>query len=122
MHLLITQFYILPRPLSLSLPFKLVLSLMQTELSHTLNSDLVSISQWGTENLVKFIASNTQVMAISLSPTPSTFALTFENNEILPLNSINIAGVQVASNLSWMDHITKIAKSAFKKLSVLFRY
>ena len=90
-------------------------------LSDTLNSDLVSISQWGTDNLVKFNASKTQFMAISLSSTPTNVALSFENNEILPLNSINILGIQVASNLSWRDHIINITKSAYKKLGILLR-
>ena len=94
----------------------------RSTLSDTLNSDLASISQWGTDNLVKFNASKTQFMAISLSSTPSNISLNFENNEILPLTSINILGVQVACNLSWKEHITNIAKSASKKLNVLFRF
>ena len=60
-------------------------------------------------------------MPISLSSTPPDIVLTFENNEIEPLDSINILGIQVASNLSWREHITNIAKSASKKLGVLFR-
>ena len=96
--------------------------LSRNTISDTLNSDLTSISQWGTDNLVKFNASKTQFMAISLSSTPSDVSLSFENNEITPLESINILGIQVASNLSWRDHITNIAKSASKKLGVLFRF
>ena len=84
----------------------------RTTLSDSLNSDLVSISQWGSDNLVKFNASKTQFMPISLSSTPPDIVLTFENNEIKPLPSINILGIQVASNLSWREHITNIAKSA----------
>ena len=40
---------------------------------------------------------------------------------IEPLSSINILGVQISSNLSWRDHIVQIAKSATRKLGVLFR-
>lgn len=68
----------------------------RTHLSHTLNSDLVSIFKWDTENLGEVNASN--------------IALTFEKNEILPLTSINILDVQVASNLSWMDLVKKNCK------------
>ena len=39
----------------------------------------------------------------------------------LPLNSVNILGLQISSSLSWRDHIVQIAKSASKKLGVLFR-
>ena len=35
--------------------------------------------------------------------------------------SINILGPQISSSLSWRDHIVQIAKSASKKLGVLFR-
>ena len=59
-------------------------------------------------------------MPYSLSSTLSDPMLTFEDNEIQPLNSINILGVQVASNLSLREHITNIDKSASKTLGVLF--
>ena len=69
-------------------------------MSSTINSDLVSISSWGHQNLVNFNASKTQFLPISLSTTPSDFNIIFENNVIDPLDSINILGLNVASNLS----------------------
>ena len=86
-----------------------------------INSDLQSISEWETRNLVKFNTSKTQLLTISLSNTPSNYPLIFEDSEILPLNSINILGLQISSSLSWRDHIVQIAKSASKKLGVLLR-
>ena len=59
-------------------------------------------------------------MTISLSNTPSNYPIIFEDSEIPPLNSINILGLQISSSLSWRDHIVQIAKSASKKLGVLF--
>ena len=90
-------------------------------ISSTINSDLQSIYEWGTRNLVKFNTSKTQLLTISLSNTPSNYPILFEDSEILPLNSINILGLQISSSLSWKDHIIQIAKSASKKLEVLFR-
>ena len=90
-------------------------------MSSTINSDLQSISEWGTRNLVKFNTSKTQLLTISLSNTPSNYPIIFEDNEIPPLNSINILGLQISSSLSWRDHIVQIAKAASKKLGVLFR-
>ena len=90
-------------------------------MSSTINSDLQSISEWGTRNLVKFNTSKTQLLTISLSNTPSNYPIIFEDSEIPPLNSINILGLQISSSLSWRDHIVQIAKSASKKLVVLFR-
>ena len=84
-------------------------------MSSTINSDLQSISKWGTRNLVKFKTSKTQLLTISLSNTPSNYPIIFEDSEIPPLNSINILGLQISSSLSWRDHIVQIAKSASKK-------
>ena len=90
-------------------------------MSSAINSDLQSISEWGTRNLVKFNTSKTQLLTISLSNTPSNYPIIFEDSEIPPLNSVNILGLQISSSLSWRDHIVQIAKSASKKLGVLFR-
>ena len=90
-------------------------------MSSTINSDLQSIPEWGTRNLVKFNTSKKQLFTISLSNTPSNFPIRFEDSEIPPLNSINILGLQISSNLYWRDHIVQIAKSPSKKLGVLFR-
>ena len=61
------------------------------------------------------------MLPISLSVDPSIFEIIFENNVINPINSISILGVEIASNLSWRNHILQIAKSASKKLGILFR-
>ena len=84
-------------------------------ISSTINSDLQSISEWGTRNLVKFNTSKTQLLTISLSNNPSNYPIIFEDSEIPPLNSVNILGLQISSSLSWRDHIVQIAKSASKK-------
>ena len=87
----------------------------------TVNSDLQSISEFRTSNLVKFNTSKTQLLTVSLSNTPSNYPIIFEDSEIPPLNSINILGLQISSSLSWEDHVVQIAKSASKKLGVPFR-
>ena len=89
-------------------------------MASTINSDLQSISEWGTHNLVKFNTSKTQLLTISLSNTPSNYPINFGDSKILPLNSINILGIQISSSLFWRGHIVQIAKSAWKKLGVLF--
>ena len=66
-------------------------------MSSTINSDLQSISEWGTRNLVKFNTSKTQLLTISLSNTPSNYPIIFEDSEIPPLNSVNILGLQISS-------------------------
>ena len=93
----------------------------QTLMASTVNSDLESISEWGAQNLVTFNASKTQFLPVSLSTNPSDPQVLFNGNLIEPLSSINILGVQITSSLSWKAHIDQIAKSASRKLGVLFR-
>ena len=72
-------------------------------MSSTIISDLQSISEWGTRNLVKFNTSKTQLLTISLSNTPSNYPIIFDDSEIPPLNSVHILGLQISSSLSWRD-------------------
>ena len=90
-------------------------------MSSTINSDLQSISEWRACNLVKFNTSETHLLTISLSNNaPPDYPIIYEDSEIPPLNSISILGLQISCSLSWRDHIVQIAKSASKKLWVLF--
>ena len=89
-------------------------------MSSTINSDLQSISEWGTRNLVKFNTSKTQLLTIYLSNTPFNYPIIFEYSEIPPLDSINILGLQTSSSLSWRDYIVQIAKSALKNWGFSF--
>ena len=114
------QTYINLLPSSASLPSN-ACSQSHLAMSSTINSDLQSIPEWGSRNLVKFNTSKTQLLTISLSNTPSNYPIVFEDSEIPPLNSIKILGLKISSSLSWRDHIVQIAKSASKKLGVLFR-
>ena len=104
-----------------SQPSSALRSQSRDAISTTINSDLERISGWGMENLVNFNSTKTQLLPISLSTDPSDFDIIFDNNVIRPLTSINILGIEIASNLSWRNHIVQIAKSASKKLGVLFR-
>ena len=54
-------------------------------MSSTINSDLQTISEWGTRNLVNFNTSKAQLLTISLSTTPSNYPIVFEGSEIPPL-------------------------------------
>ena len=49
-------------------------------MASTINSDLESISEWGYQNLVKFNASKTQFLPISLSTNPSDPQILFEDS------------------------------------------
>ena len=64
-------------------------------MSSTINSDLQTISDWGTHNLVNLIPPRHSFLTISLSNTPSNYPIVFENSKMPPLNSINILGLQI---------------------------
>merc|ERR1712121_209 len=96
-------------------------SASRTTLSTTVNAGLAGISDWGGRNCVRFNASKTCFIPISLSNLPSKYSINFEDVEIAPLTSINVLGLEINSNLSWRNHIESMAKSASKKLGVLFR-
>ena len=104
-----------------SAPSSLTRSASRLDTASTINSDLDRISQWGTQNLVKFNSSKTQFLPISLSRTPHNSRISFDGSVIPPLDSMNLLGITVTSNLSWKPHIMGIAKAASKKLGVLFR-
>ena len=102
-------------------PSAQVRSISRTTLCASLNSNLDTIYSWGGRNLVNLNSRKTQFLPISLSTTPSDFDITFDDSLLDPLNSINILGIIVTSNLSWQSHVSTIAKSASKKLGILFR-
>ena len=80
-------------------------------MTSTINSDLPSISEWGTRNLIKFNTSKTQLLTISLSNTPSNYPIILDDSKIPP-NFVNNLGIQISSSLSWRDHIVQVAQSA----------
>ena len=82
---------------------------------------LGEIYDWDRRNCVRFNASKTCFIPISLSNLPSNYTISFENVEIAPLTSVKILCIEISSNLSWRNHIESIAKSVSKKLGVLFR-
>ena len=88
----------------------------------SINTDLSLISSWGADNLVKFNASKTHLLPISLKRSLSSYPVLFENSVISPSPSVNILGLTISSDLSWKDHIISLAKVASQKIGVLFRF
>ena len=43
------------------------------------------------------------------------------NNELSPTNNITLLGVSIANTLSWVQHITGIAKNIAKRLYIVGR-
>ena len=96
-------------------------SVSRVIMTNSINKDLNRISEWGNQNLVKFNSLKTQFLPVSLSIDPSYPEIFFNENNIQPLESFSILGVNINSRLSWKSHIVEISKAASKKLGVLFR-
>ena len=86
-----------------------------------LTSDLSLVSDWGRANLVLFNASKTQFLQLSTRHNlPDNYPLFFNDTQV-PLSTLNTLGLSFTKNLNWQFHISTLAKSVFKKLSVLWR-
>ena len=86
------------------------------------NSGLSLDSDWGRSNLVLFNASKTQLLQLSTRYSfPDNYPLFFNYTQ-LPLSSaLNTIGPSFTKNLNWQFNIYTVAKSASKKLGVLWR-
>ena len=86
-----------------------------------LTSDLSLVSDWSRANLTLFNASKTQFLQVSTRYNlPDNYPL-FSNDTQLPLSStLNTVSLSFTKNLNWQFHISILAKSASKKLGVLW--
>ena len=86
-----------------------------------LTSDLSLVSDWGRANLVLFNASKTQFLQQSTRHNlPDNYPLFFIDTQ-LPLSStLNILGLFLTEKLNIQFRISTLAKSASKKLGVLW--
>ena len=88
-----------------------------------LTSDLSLISDWGRENLVLFIASKIQFFLLSTWQNfQDNYLLYFDDTHLSPSSTLNILGLSLTNTLNWKTHISSLAKSASKKLGVLYRF
>ena len=87
-----------------------------------LTSDLSLISEWGKANLVLFNASKTQFLHLSTRHNlPDNYPLFFDKTQLSPSSTLDILGLSFTKNLNWKLHISSLAKTASKKLGVLWR-
>ena len=87
-----------------------------------LTSDLSLISDWGKANLVLFNASKTQFLHLSTRHNlPDSYPLFFDDTHLSLSSTLDILGLSFTKNLNWKLHISSLAKTASKKLGVLWR-
>ena len=81
--------------------------------SITLNLD--KLNKCGSQNLVSFNANKTQCCLISRRETKN-FPDILGSNTLKICDSLSMLGVSVASDLSWNEFISSVAKSAARKI------
>ena len=75
----------------------------------------------GSQNLVSFNANKTHCGLISRRENKNFPDILFGTNTLKICDSLSMLGVSVASDLSWNEHISSVAKSAARKIGFLFR-
>ena len=81
--------------------------------------DLDKLNKWGSQNLVCFNANKTQCCLISRSENKNFPEILFGSNTLKMCDSL--LGVSVASDLSWNEHVSSVAKSAAREIRFIFR-
>ena len=93
----------------------------RNNVASSITLDLDKLNKWGSQNLVSFNANKTQCCLISKSKNKNLPDILFGSNTPKMCDSLSMLGVSVASDLSWNEHISSVAKSAAKKIGFLFR-
>ena len=78
-----------------------------------LNDDLTQISEWADNWLVKFNASKSKALTISLKKNKDTIELplTFNNSLLDTVTKHKHLGIEINSNLTWKDHCKTICEN-----------
>ena len=93
----------------------------RNNVASSITLDLDKLYKWGSQNLVSFNTNKTQCCLISRSENKNFPDILFGSNTLKMCDSLSMLGVSVASDLSYNEHISSVAKSAARKISFLFR-
>ena len=87
-----------------------------------LNDDLLQVSQWAENWLVKFNAAKSKALKVTLKKKNTQnldLPLSLNNTVLDTVSSHKHLGIEITSNLSWKDHILTVSENANKKLNIL---
>ena len=84
-------------------------------------SDLSLVSDWGRANLVLFNTWKAQFLQLSTRHNfPVNYPYFFNDTQLLLSSTLNTLSLSFIKNLNWQFHISTFAKSASKKLGILW--
>ena len=81
-----------------------------------LNNDLTQINAWADKWLVKFNASKSKALTISLKKNKDTIELplTFNNSLLDTITKHKHLGIEINSSLTWKDHFKQFVRMLVK--------
>lgn len=88
-------------------------------LRNMVNIDLVNISNWSKQWLVKLNPDKTEIMYFSTRNAPDDLCFTVGDSRIYPVESHRHLGVILSADCKWTKHIDMIAEKASKQIAVL---
>ena len=87
-----------------------------------LNSDLQSVTEWGSKWLVSFNSSKTQgILHSRLKGDGLQHNLQMSQRTIQESNAISLLGLTVTKDMSWKPYIQSISKQAAQRIGSLYR-
>ena len=96
--------------------------LLRQQQIDSINDDLKTILEWGSRNLVCFNAKKTQMVAFSRKKDNQDLPdIIMEGRALTSQSRLSMLGVDACANLSWDEHVRRIARAASQKLGFLFR-
>ena len=86
-----------------------------------LESDLSSLSDWGSQWLVTFNSKKTKLLSINRYRSSINLPICMSGETLPESHTLRLLGLSFSCDLSWNDYIKSIAKSASMKVGSLYR-
>ena len=91
------------------------------ELAGSLELDLSSVVDWGSQWLVTFNSAKTKLLSVNRYHNSVNIPISMANNALAESSSFRLLGLTFSNDLTWGDYIKSIAKSAAMKVGSLYR-
>ena len=91
------------------------------ELAGSLELDLSSVTEWGSQWLVTFNSAKTKLLSVNRYRNSDDIPISMADSVLTESSSFRLLGLTFSKDLTWNDYIKSIAKSAAMKVGSLYR-
>ena len=91
------------------------------ELAGSLELDLSSVIEWGSQWLVTFNSAKTKLVSINRYHNSVNIPISMADNVLAESSSFHLLGLTFSNDLTWSSYIKSITKSAAMKAGSLYR-